>query len=744
MATVIEGSFQEHLASKQLQNVRRRLLVFSCLLGCAAALASVSTVSFRFTWATRMISANSARGYETDASGLPCACTANGWSGEAEVHEIGCSAHNASSDWMWCYVINPEECVEGVASVRYTGAAWVLCSDAQPNHLHELSSTFSPCVLGTVAFALGYTLLGYEPLSRFWGSIVLAVYLSVYECFLWLDIRAFLEYGQVPSYAAEEDRLFQTIAAGAWEVGQAYRLMLASIYVMIMCLNSGLDFLHLMISCNLGVVTFVVAEIVLYVGAMSTVHESINELMMIILLVSTLSTTALWGARLNNRLQRQLFLQTFTLNADVLEKTDAIDMKHTQSTHFPIVPIISCSSLCSVVLSVLALFSNPLASAAQRKVGIRLRPLRLGQEMQHLMRAIPSVYLDIQPSATLEAASAALQQKGPRLVIFSGHTHRGTLAFENDAGALEMTGAAGGAGSFVRMLQKAVLKMGTYSERELQYVFLNACTSLELARLILTSTDLSHLTVICWSTLTADAAARTFAQGFCDALGKELQGLGGSLPEELPVVKAFVAGCRAFETAGYNWGDPADYLHPPDHPHKSTLPADYHSCEGCCPPVQGIALLLRFDLSRGEVVEFCPMPGRGSSLDDLLEASFPASSRLSSRKSSSSVTSFAPYSVGLESRKGSGGGCRPATTSRAHHFRALRELRKKTMRELRKKTMPQLLRAQGTVQTYIPRLRPWLHGVFTASFLILLVVLFILIVLGTRDSLQTSTLFHIA
>ena len=49
---------------------------------------------------------------------------------------------------------------------------------------------------------------------------------------------------------------------------------------------------------------------------------------MLVLLATILSLTALWGARRNNRFQRQLFLQTFTLHADVTEKTAAIEMKY--------------------------------------------------------------------------------------------------------------------------------------------------------------------------------------------------------------------------------------------------------------------------------------------------------------------------------------------------------------------------------------------------------------------------------
>ena len=61
--------------------------------------------------------------------------------------------------------------------------------------------------------------------------------------------------------------VFAAIAAGAWEVGQAYRLMLTLFFVSIICLNSGLDFLHLVAACSLGVVSFSLAEAALFLSS---------------------------------------------------------------------------------------------------------------------------------------------------------------------------------------------------------------------------------------------------------------------------------------------------------------------------------------------------------------------------------------------------------------------------------------------------------------------------------------------
>ena len=77
----------------------------------------------------------------------------------------------------------------------------------------------------------------------------------------------------------------------------------------------------------------------------------------------------------------------------------------------------------------LALFSNPHISG--------FRPLAFGQDMKHLMRSLPMGRLAIEPAATLTDAQAALRRYCPQVVVFSGHTFMGSLAFENDSGKLE-------------------------------------------------------------------------------------------------------------------------------------------------------------------------------------------------------------------------------------------------------------------------------------------------------------------
>ena len=59
-----------------------------------------------------------------------------------------------------------------------------------------------------------------------------------------------------------------------------------------------------------------------------------------------------------------------------------------------------------------------------------------------------------------------------------------------------------------------------------------------------------------------DAAARSFALGFYDAVGAMIHS-GDTISVEL----AFWAGLEHFSADGFRLGDPSLYLHPPGHPH---------------------------------------------------------------------------------------------------------------------------------------------------------------------------------
>ena len=60
---------------------------------------------------------------------------------------------------------------------------------------------------------------------------------------------------------------------------------------------------------------------------------------------------------------------------------------------------------------------------------------------------------------------------------------------------------------------------------------------------------------------------------------------GGVAGAEGAIREAFNAGCASFEAAGYRFGDPQEYLHPPGHPHWAR--PDFANCRSCTPPVQG-------------------------------------------------------------------------------------------------------------------------------------------------------------
>ena len=92
----------------------------------------------------------------------------------------------------------------------------------------------------------------------------------------------------------------------------------------------------------------------------------------------------------------------------------------------------------------------------------------------------------------------------------------------------------------------------------LQCCFLNGCHTGELGHTIVS--QLPRLMVICWSSVAEDAAARSFALGFYDAVGAMISS-GDSISVEL----AFWAGLEHFSGDGFRLGDrtPAG-LDPPD------------------------------------------------------------------------------------------------------------------------------------------------------------------------------------
>jgi len=228
-------------------------------------------------------------------------------------------------------------------------------------------------------------------------------------------------------------------------------------------------------------------------------------------------------------------------------------------------------------VELLAVFSNP---RVERHIAgeLALRPLQVGQELKALLHSIPSIYLAIEPAAQLADVKQALHSLRPSCVHFSGHTVMGSLVFELPSGAVEIPDAE----HFIEILRDEVKTPG-----RLQCVILNACETSTLGNQIVQA--LPMLTVVCWSTLTEDGAARAFASGFYDAIGMCVTSHGPIGPDVIEI--AFKAGVEHFLERGYAFGDPRQFAHPPDHPH--TIRPQFSHCMGCCPPVHGEIVLMR-------------------------------------------------------------------------------------------------------------------------------------------------------
>ena len=161
---------------------------------------------------------------------------------------------------------------------------------------------------------------------------------------------------------------------------------------------------------------------------------------------------------------------------------------------------------------------------------------------------------------------------------------------------------------------------------------LNGCDTVAIGRAVIST--LPSVAVVCWESVAEDSAARAFAVGFygmiAEALQKRrleakaretcvrssLQSVGSWISRLFPLnfanaepsvgstsapdpdgpldlqstLDAFDAGCRSFLSAGFRFGDPLPYLHPPGHPHERR--PDMMDCPGCTPPVHGSVVLM--------------------------------------------------------------------------------------------------------------------------------------------------------
>lgn len=140
-------------------------------------------------------------------------------------------------------------------------------------------------------------------------------------------------------------------------------------------------------------------------------------------------------------------------------------------------------------------------------------------------------------------------------------------------------------------------------------IVLNSCDTLRIGKALVRALP-PGVALVCWSTLTEDSAARAFIVGFYQYLAAAVErpsvlpwAVCGPPRDGLELVHAaFAAGCDSFSRGGFRFGDPAEYLHPPDHPHWRA--PQFSQCTNCAPPVQGKVVLLytRHDVERGRLM----------------------------------------------------------------------------------------------------------------------------------------------
>ena len=200
-------------------------------------------------------------------------------------------------------------------------------------------------------------------------------------------------------------------------------------------------------------------------------------------------------------------------------------------------------------IEVLALFSSP----KQLRNGKGIPPLQLMREIVAMQTAIPRRLREIRPAARFPVdIEPVLRQLTPRIVQFSGHgdavkrgAYAGALAFELADGTIQLPDPQ----SFVDLLRKEMCP-------RLELVFLNGCKTLHpLGEQIVA--ELPHLTVIGWDSVSADAAASAFAQGFYDSIARNCGRVGGmSGAKHSDLWEAYSSAERAFMDGGYIRGDP--------------------------------------------------------------------------------------------------------------------------------------------------------------------------------------------
>jgi len=391
---------------------------------------------------------------------------------------------------------------------------------------------------------------------QWWRLVVIITALLCYNWILWTD---WLNKSRSGSYS--HDPALEVVWQLVW-------LLLA---VAAVVLNLALDFSHCALSSTLLFLSFAAAcAVELHalwhwpsfrkkelIWKERMTHEIVKALLAAVGGVGL----CLVGAHRVNRFERHSFVQQYLLWGKAEENEEIFSGEHVE---------------------LLALFANP-TLPAQMAASMGLRPLKLGQELRFLLRTIPKMFLEVQPAATMADAREALERHNPRIIMFSGHTFMGALAFELDNGRIDTHSPPA---MFVNLLTRAVAG----GNKRLEAVFLNGCLTTQLGNDILSV--MPWLTVIAWNSITEDQAARSFAVGLVDALGDSLAKHGLRVRERLSIDAAFVSGCLRLLEEGFRMGDPARYLHPPEHAH-ARRPDFSGKCFGCMPPVHGDVVLLK-------------------------------------------------------------------------------------------------------------------------------------------------------
>ena len=276
-----------------------------------------------------------------------------------------------------------------------------------------------------------------SPLVRWWRTVVIVSILSTYGCLL-----GAIGYHTIALEDTYGDFHFVSMLAWLFVFQQAAALLFALDFVQLLFLLPALWAMHVTTSC--------------YIWGTAVAEPHGFQILVNSLLLSAVGLLLLLlSLRRLNRFERQSFVNSFVLCNKVSTQSEQIRG--------------------GADSELLAIFSNPRSGS----------PLQLGRELKFLLNSLPASQLAIEPAATLIDVRAAISQKNPRLLLFSGHSFMGCLAFEMEDGRVDLPPPR----HFIAQLQPQLAP-------RLQCVALNGCETAELGFQIVS--ELPWLRVICW------------------------------------------------------------------------------------------------------------------------------------------------------------------------------------------------------------------------------------------------------